>query len=85
MSGNVCGVFADGEGETIFSSDFPEVLLQHTLVFKVNADLSVELIEQPAAYLGLDSDLPYDPTLLYDQNAPLPPRAVTMLGSAQGK
>ena len=45
-------------------------------------DLSVELIQDPATYLGLDFDAPYDASLLYNADAPLPSRASTMLGAA---
>ena len=56
--------------------------LKRTLVFRLNDDLSVDLIEDPAAFLGLDIDIPYDASQLYDADAPLPPRATTMLGAA---
>lgn len=72
-----------GGGVSVFSTDASAQLLQHTPLFSINEELSNELIEQPAAYLGLDSDLPYDPTLIYYPNARQPARAATMLGSAQ--
>ena len=71
-------------GETIFDANDPGKLLQRTLVFNLNEDLSVELVKDPAALLDLDIDVPYDASLLYDADAPLPPRAVTMLGAALG-
>ncbi len=77
---NQCGDF--GGDETLFSSSNPDELLQRTLVFKLNEDLSVELLADPAAYLGFDSGIPYDATQLYDPYAPLPSRATTMLGAA---
>ena len=57
-------------------------LLPQALVFRLNPDLSVDLIEDPAAYFGLDIDPTYDASGLYDPDAPLPPRALTMLGAA---
>ena len=71
-------------GETIFDANDPGELLQRTLVFNLNEDLSVELVEDPAAFLNLDIDVPYDASLLYDADAPLPPRAATMLSAALG-
>ena len=59
-------------------------LLPQALVFRLNPDLSVDLIEDPAAYFGLDIDPTYDVSGLYDPDAPLPPRALTMLGAALG-
>lgn len=56
--------------------------LQNTLLFKINKDLSVELVEQPSVYFGFESDPTYDSNRLYHRDAPLPPRASTMLGSA---
>ena len=69
-------------GETIFSSTEPAELIQRTLVFWLRDDLSVELIEDPATFLDLDINVAYDASLLYDADAPLPPRAETMLGPA---
>ena len=64
------------------SDDFIKKYLENILLFKINADLSVELVEQPSVYFGFDSDSTYDASRLYNPNAPLPPRAATMLGSA---
>ncbi len=68
--------------ETIFNSETAGELLQRTLVFKFAEDLALELVEDPVAELALDIDVAYDPSLLYDPDAPLPPRAATMLGPA---
>ena len=68
--------------ETIFNSDTAGELLQRTLVFKFAEDLALELVEDPVAELALDIDVAYDPSLLFDPDAPLPPRAGTMLGPA---
>lgn len=76
----ICGEFSGGE--TIFSSAAREELLQRTLVFRLHEDLSVALVEEPAAYLGLDIEAPYDAGTLYNADAPLPPRARTMLAAA---
>jgi len=72
-----CGDFSGDE--TIFDS---ADLLARTLVFALNADLSVELIADPAAYLGMDLAPPYEAGRLYMAEAPLPPRARTMLARA---
>ena len=69
-------------GPSLFLSRAPATLLQRTLVFKLKEDLSVELIQDPASYLGLDFDAPYDASLLYNADAPLPSRASSMLGAA---
>ncbi len=69
-------------GYMFFGFDMPEELLQRTLVFWLNEDLSVELIEDPAPLLGFDQDIQYDASQLYDADAPLPSRATTMLGAA---
>ena len=78
FSANRCSTF--GGEETIFSA--PEEFLHRTLVIQINEDLSVQLVDQPANFFGLDSNAPYDANALYDLTAPLPPRAITMLGAA---
>ena len=75
-----CGEFSGGE--TIFSTAAPGELLRRTLVFRLHEDLSVALVEAPAAFLGLESKAPYDASALYNADAPLPPRASTMLAAA---
>ncbi len=80
LSAGICSI-AGGE-ETLFSVELTQDLLKRTLVIKLNEDLSVELLDDPAGYFGLDTDIAYDATSLYDPDAPLPPRASTMLGAA---
>lgn len=75
-----CGDFSGDE--TIFRSAAPGELLRRTLVFWLNDDNSVELLEDPAAVLSLDAGTPYDADALFNADAPLPPRARTMLASA---
>jgi len=75
-----CGDFSGNE--TIFSSAAPGDLLGRTLVFVLHDDLTVELIEDPAATLGLAPEATYDASALYNVDAPLPPRASTMLAAA---
>jgi len=72
-----CGDFSGGE--TIFDSAAPAELLARTLVFALKADLSVELVDDPGSYLGLDLDVVYQADALYDPEAPLPARAGAML------
>lgn len=64
------------------SPNWRDEIFQRTLVLKINPDLSIELIEDPANYFDLDIDIPYDASQLYDPDAPLPPRAGTMLAPA---
>jgi len=45
-------------------------------------DYTVDLVEDPAAWLSLNGAAPYDAGALYDAEAPLPPRAETMLSAA---
>ena len=75
-----CGEFSGGE--TIFSSAAPADLLGRTVVFVLHDDYTVELVEDPAAFLGLDLEATYDASVLYDADAALPPRAGTMLAAA---
>ncbi len=75
-----CGEFSGSE--TLFSSASPGELLQRTLVFQLYEDLSVSLVDEPAAFLGLEIEAPYDASALYNADAPLPPRARTMLAAA---
>ena len=75
-----CGDFSGDE--TIFSSAAPGDLLGRTLVFILHDDDRVELVEDPAALLGLDMEAPYDAGALYNADAPLPPRATSMLAAA---
>lgn len=75
-----CGDFSGDE--TIFRSAAPGELLRRTLVFWLNDDNSVELLADPAAFLGLDAEAPYDASALFNAEAPLPPRARTMLAAA---
>ena len=62
-----CGEFSGGE--TVFSSAAPGELLQRTLVFRLHEDLSVALVEEPAAFLGLGVEAPYDASALYNADA----------------
>lgn len=77
-----CGEFSGDE--TIFSSAAPEDLLGTTVVMMLNEDLSVEWVEDPADFLGMDLTATYDASKLYNADAPLPPRAATMLAAAFG-
>ena len=68
--------------EMAFSSHAPAERLRNTLFLELRPDLSVELIEDPVAHLNIDIETPYDAGRLYHPDAPLPPRAQTMLGPA---
>ena len=54
--------------------------LDDIIVFLLNSDLSLELLERPSEFIDAYSDVSYDLTRLYDPNAPWPSRAYTMLG-----
>ncbi|MCY3575635.1 MAG: hypothetical protein OXG92_11530 [Chloroflexi bacterium] len=56
--------------------------LQKTLMLHVDEALQVTLIDDPAAWLGWDIDDDYDASRLYTADAPLPPRAESMLAPA---
>lgn len=80
LSAGACGL--PDLGPTAGDANQSVDRLTRTLVFRLNDDLSVDLIEDPIAYLGLDIDMDYDASTLYNPDAPLPPRAATMLGAA---
>ena len=80
LSWRICST-REGE-ETVFNSGAPGELLQRTLVFQLNEDLTLELLQDPVAALALDLDVSYDAGRLYEPDAPLPQRAATMLGPA---
>ena len=77
-----CSYPRDRLGQYSDSDTFIKKYLENILLFKINADLSVELVEQPSVYFGFDSDSTYDASRLYNPDAPLPPRAASMLGAA---
>ena len=60
------------------STDFSNLV-----IFRLHEDLSVELLRELPPELGLDDRGTYDPDRLIDYSAPLPPRAVTMLGAGR--
>ncbi len=64
------------------SPNWSEETFQRTLFLKINQDLAIELIKDPVNTFDLDIDIPYDASQLYDPDAPLPPRAETMLAPA---
>ncbi|MCY3833524.1 MAG: hypothetical protein OXG85_10940 [Chloroflexi bacterium] len=76
-----CGEFSGDE--TIFDPAAPADLLARTLVFALKADLSIELIDDPAKHLGLDLDIAYEADALYDPGAALPARAGAMLARSR--
>ena len=54
--------------------------LPDTLVFLLDAQLNLRLLEDPAAHLAAFEGVDYDLARLYHPDAPIPPRAFTMLG-----
>ena len=63
-----------------FRPDRPGEHLKDTLLLDLREDFTLAIVDDPAAYLGWDADIDYDAARLYDADAPLPPRARTMLG-----
>ena len=55
---------------------------QNIILLRVYDDLSVELLDELPKEIAFGSSGNYDPNRLYNSDAPLPPRAATMLGSA---
>ena len=51
------------------------------IALELKHDLTVALVEDPSARFGWNMDSDYDATSLFDADAPLPPRAKTMLAS----
>ncbi len=68
--------------DMVFNSPDRESALQKTLLLHVDDDLHVSLVDDPAAYLGWDLDVDYDPVRLHAADASLPPRANSLLASA---
>ena len=63
-----------------FRTHSPGKHLKDTLLLELREDFTLAIVDDPAAYLGWDMDIHYDAARLYDADAPLPPRARTMLG-----
>ena len=55
---------------------------QDTIVLELRRNLAVELVEDPFTHYGWDIDIDYDPSQLYNADAPIPERAHSMLGGA---
>ena len=55
--------------------------IERLVLMRLHEDLSVELLRELPPELGLDARGSYNPDRLIDYAAPLPPRAVTMLGA----
>lgn len=53
------------------------------VIFRLNDDLSVELLPELPPELGWPNNDTYNPERLIDTSAPVPPRALTMLASAR--
>ena len=53
------------------------------VIFRLHEDLTVELLRELPPELGLDDRGSYNPDRLIDYAAPLPPRAVSMLGAGR--
>ncbi|MCY4540258.1 MAG: hypothetical protein OXE52_18735 [Chloroflexi bacterium] len=53
------------------------------VIFRLNDDLSVELLPELPPELGWPNNDTYNPERLIDRSAPVPPRALTMLASAR--
>ncbi len=64
------------------SPDWNDEIFRRTLFLKIHRGLAVEVIQDPESYFDFATDIAYDASQLYDPDAPLPPRAQTMLGAA---
>ena len=60
------------------TTDFSDIV-----IFRLNDDLSVELLRELPSELGGSSNDTYNPERLIDTSAPIPPRALTMLASVR--
>ncbi|MCY4018700.1 MAG: hypothetical protein OXG39_04775 [Chloroflexi bacterium] len=54
--------------------------LKDTIVFVLDRDLNLELVKEPSTMLEAFVGIEYDVGRLYDADAPVPPRAYSMLG-----
>ena len=66
----------------LLDPDEPFDSLGDTVILELLPDFSVDLVEDPLARYGWDIDIDYDPSQLYDADAPIPERAHSMLGGA---
>ena len=57
--------------------------LSHVALFRLHDDLSVELLREIPPELAIANPESYNPDALIDVDAPLPRRAITMLGAAE--
>lgn len=58
-------------------------VFSNLVLFRLHQDLTVELLRELPPELGLDDRGSYNPDRLIDYAAPLPPRAVSMLGAGR--
>ena len=77
---SICPIRYGGEYPFPAATEADIAQLERTIFLEVRRDLSVELVEDPALRYGWDFPIDYDVHRLYDADAPLPPRAHTMLG-----
>ena len=68
---------AMGEFRLIGAADYSKIVF-----FRLHDDFSVELLRDLPPELSSTQNDSYDPDRLIDSSAPLPPRAITMLGAA---
>ena len=61
------------------AADVPR--LSQTIFMELHRDLTVELLDDPAARLGWNIDIDYNASRLHDADAPIPERARTMLSA----
>lgn len=66
----------------LLDPDEPFDSISDTVILELLPDFSVELVEDPFTHYGWDIEIEYDSSQLYDADAPLPPRAHSMLGGA---
>ena len=77
---STCRISSDELTEYIADKDF---IFRDLILFRLHDDLSVELLDELPAEFSFAVHGDYHPHQLYDPDAPIPPRALTMLASAR--
>ena len=80
-NGGICNAVDWGYSDFKIQDVIPDS--SKLVVFRLHEDLSVEVLHELPSELGITDAERYDPLRLIDTSAPLPRRAVTMLGAGQ--
>ena len=81
-SKSTCRISSDELTEFIADSDF---VFQDLILFRLHDDLSVELLDELPAEFNFAVHGDYHPHQLYDPDAPIPARALTMLAASRNE